>query len=70
MIRILTYIAVSIFGLTVSYAQMKSEEILLINENIEHPSILIIKSQKSPYLKAGFSISQKLTPTIVNFVNQ
>jgi pimeloyl-ACP methyl ester carboxylesterase len=50
MIRIITYIITFIFGITVSLAQVKSEEILLKNENIELPGTLTYIKKNSPLI--------------------
>ena len=50
MIRIITYLVISIFGVAVSLGQVKSEEILLKNESIELPGTLSYTQKDSPLI--------------------
>lgn len=50
MIRIITYLIVFIFGVTVSLAQVKSEEVLLKNKNIELPGTLTYIKKNVPLI--------------------
>ncbi|ARV07852.1 hypothetical protein BTO04_14600 [Polaribacter sp. SA4-10] len=70
MIRIITYLVISILGITVSLGQVKSEQILLKNENISLTGKLTYTQKDSHYLKAAFTLTKKGIETIVNFVNQ
>lgn len=50
MIRILTYLIISIFTITISLAQVKSEEININNMAIQLPGTLTYSSEKSPLI--------------------
>lgn len=50
MIRAITYIIFLVFGVVASYAQIKSEEILLKNNEVELPGTLTYTQKKSPLL--------------------
>ncbi|AOW16032.1 alpha/beta hydrolase [Polaribacter vadi] len=50
MIRILTYLSISIFSMAVSLAQVKSEEITINNMAIQLPGTLSYASDKSPLI--------------------
>ena len=50
MIRILTFIIFYTFSVAVSFAQIKSEEILIKNNEIELPGTLTFTSEKTPLL--------------------
>jgi len=50
MIRILTYLSISIFSIAVSFAQVKSEEITINNIAIQLPGTLSYTSEKSPLI--------------------
>ena len=50
MIRILTYLSISIFSMAVSLAQVKSEEITINNMAIQLPGTLSYASEKSPLI--------------------
>jgi hypothetical protein len=50
MIRIITYLIVSIFGIIVSFGQIKSEEINLNNGAIELPGTLTYSQEKVPLI--------------------
>ena len=50
MIRILTYLSISIFSIAVSFAQVKSEEITINNMAIQLPGTLSYTSEKSPLI--------------------
>ena len=50
MIRILTYLAISIFSITISLAQVKSEEITINNMAIQLPGTLTYPSEKTPLI--------------------
>ena len=69
MIRIITYIVISIFAVTVSLGQVKkTEDILLKNKNIKLPITFTTIQKDSSSLEVAFPLSKKIT--IVNFVNQ
>lgn len=50
MIRIISYLVITIFGIAVSLAQVKSEEILLKNNEIELPGTLTFTKKNSPLI--------------------
>ncbi|WP_339660229.1 alpha/beta hydrolase [uncultured Polaribacter sp.] len=50
MIRIITYLIVSVFGIVVSFAQIKSEEITIKNEAIELPGTLTYFQENTPLI--------------------
>ena len=50
MIRVITYLIISIFGIAVSLAQVKSEEITIKNNEIELPGTLTYSQEKSPLI--------------------
>ena len=50
MIRIISYLVITIFGIAVSLAQVKSEEILLKNNEIELPGTLTFTKENSPLI--------------------
>ncbi|MCT4699621.1 alpha/beta hydrolase family protein [Tenacibaculum haliotis] len=50
MIRILTFIIIYSFSIVVAFAQVKSEEILIKNNEIELPGTLTFTSEKTPLL--------------------
>ncbi|KGL62878.1 alpha/beta hydrolase [Polaribacter sp. Hel1_85] len=50
MIRIIAYLIISIFGIAVSLAQVKSEEILLKNGKIELPGTLTFTQENTPLI--------------------
>ena len=65
MIRILTIIIFYTFSSVVSFAQIKSEEILIKNNEIELPGTLTFTSEKTPLL-IGFMVLVMLTETETN----
>lgn len=50
MIRIISYLVITIFGIAVSLAQVKSEETLLKNNEIELPGTLTFTKENSPLI--------------------
>ena len=50
MIRLITYIIISIFGITVSLAQVKTEEILIKSDSVQLPGTLTHSNEKSPLI--------------------
>ena len=50
MIRIISYLVITIFGVAVSLAQVKTEEVLLKNGEIELPGTLTFTQEKSPLI--------------------
>ncbi|WP_166382689.1 alpha/beta hydrolase family protein [Polaribacter sp. 11A2H] len=48
MIRIITYLVITLFGISVSFAQVKSEEILIKNGAIELPGTLTFTKENTP----------------------
>ena len=50
MIRIITYFIVFIFGISISLAQIKSEEIIINNQAIQLPGTLTFSSEKQPLI--------------------
>ncbi|MCH3884714.1 alpha/beta hydrolase family protein [Tenacibaculum aquimarinum] len=50
MIRLITYLIVILIGFTTSFAQVKSEEILIKNEGVELPGTLRFSEEKTPLL--------------------
>ena len=50
MIRVIIYLIISIFGIAVSLAQVKSEEITIKNNEIELPGTLTYSQEKSPLI--------------------
>ncbi|QVY65551.1 alpha/beta hydrolase [Polaribacter sp. Q13] len=50
MIRIITYLVVTLFGISVSFAQVKSEEILIKNGTIELPGTLTFMEENTPLI--------------------
>ncbi|OAD42809.1 alpha/beta hydrolase [Polaribacter atrinae] len=50
MIRCITYIIISIFGISISFAQVKSEEILIKNGEIELPGTLTFTKENTPLI--------------------
>ncbi|MFT6870828.1 MAG: pimeloyl-ACP methyl ester carboxylesterase [Polaribacter sp.] len=50
MIRILTYLIISIFTITISFAQVKSEEITINNQAIQLPGTLTYPAENIPLL--------------------
>ncbi|MEO9570317.1 MAG: alpha/beta hydrolase [Polaribacter sp.] len=50
MIRIISYLVITIFGVAVSLAQVKTEEVLLKNGVIELPGTLTFTQEKSPLI--------------------
>ncbi|MCH3883068.1 MULTISPECIES: alpha/beta hydrolase [Tenacibaculum] len=50
MIRLITYLIVILIGFTTSFAQVKSEEILIKNEGVELPGTLSFSEEKTPLL--------------------
>jgi pimeloyl-ACP methyl ester carboxylesterase len=50
MIRFITYLIISIFGIAVSIAQVKSEEITIKNDSIQLPGTLTFSAEKSPLI--------------------
>lgn len=50
MIRLITYLVITIYGVAVSLAQVKSEEILLENGEIELPGTLTFTKENSPLI--------------------
>ena len=50
MIRFVTYLIITVFGITVSLAQVKTEEILIKNEGVELPGTLKYTKEKSPLI--------------------
>ncbi|SDR86965.1 hypothetical protein SAMN05216503_1220 [Polaribacter sp. KT25b] len=50
MIRVITYLIVSIFGILVSFGQIKSEEITIKNDAIELPGTLTFSEENAPLI--------------------
>lgn len=50
MIRLLTYIVISIFTITVSFAQIQSEEVLINNQAYQLPGTLTFSNTKAPLI--------------------
>ena len=50
MIRIISYVIVSVFGIIISFAQIKSEEITINNKAIQLPGTLTYSQEKVPLI--------------------
>lgn len=50
MIRIISYVIVSVFGIIISFAQIKSEEITINNQAIQLPGTLTYSQEKVPLI--------------------
>ncbi|TXD51946.1 MULTISPECIES: alpha/beta hydrolase [unclassified Polaribacter] len=50
MIKFITYLIISIFGITISFAQVKSEEIIIKNQAIQLAGTLTYVAQESPLI--------------------
>ncbi|MFY9243260.1 MAG: alpha/beta hydrolase [Polaribacter sp.] len=50
MIRIISYLIITIFSITISLAQVKTEEILINNQAIQLPGTLTFSDKKSPLI--------------------
>jgi pimeloyl-ACP methyl ester carboxylesterase len=50
MIRVITYLVIFVFGIAISFAQVKSEEITIQNNEIELPGTLTFIQEKSPLI--------------------
>ena len=50
MIRLLSYLFISVFQITVSFSQVKSEEIVIHNQAIELPGTLTFSKEKTPLI--------------------
>lgn len=77
MIRIITYIIIYIFGIYIVTAQVKSEEIILKNGNIELPGTLTFTQEKVPLIiwvhgsgNVDRNGNQAGTPIKANYIKQ
>lgn len=50
MIRIIIYLALYIFGITMSFGQITSEEVLIQNDSIQLPGTLTFSAEKTPLI--------------------
>lgn len=50
MIRLLSYLFISVFQITASFSQVKSEEIVIHNQTIELPGTLTFSKEKTPLI--------------------
>lgn len=77
MIKIVTSIVILIFGITTALAQVKSEEIVIKNGEIELPGTLTFKDNKSPLIiwvhgsgNVDRNGNQPNTPVKANYIKQ
>ncbi|TMM28989.1 alpha/beta hydrolase [Polaribacter aestuariivivens] len=77
MIRIITYLAISILGVFVSNAQIKSEEITINNQAIQLPGTLTFSEEKTPLIiwvhgsgNVDRNGNQAGTPVKANYIKQ
>ena len=75
MIKFISYIIISIFGISISFAQVTSEEIMINNAAIQLSRTLTYTQEKAPLIiwvhgSPNFPISEKLIKIIVQFVKK
>lgn len=77
MIRIITYLVIYLFGISVAIAQVKSEEITIYNEQIELPGTLTFIEENTPLViwvhgsgNVDRNGNQTGTPVKANYIKQ